>query len=82
MTNGERSIKELKEKWKQLEAIREEISDLESNLCGAEINHPRYFYSMIEHIDGDDVLLYCEDEEEEQYEESISLDELEDILKN
>jgi len=47
----------------KLNEISEELEELESDLCGAELEHPGYFHVVIDHIDGDSVFLYTEDEE-------------------
>ncbi|MBD8839396.1 hypothetical protein IFU39_16410 [Paenibacillus sp. CFBP 13594] len=66
----------LKELHKKRDDISEEIDDVVADLCGAEIKYGDHHYCMIDHIFEEEVNLYCESEDGEQYEESITLDEL------
>lgn len=59
---------------------RELAEDIESDMVGMQINHPDHDYCIVEFIDGDNVSLYCEDEEGNVEHIGIYLEDLEDYL--
>ncbi|MNH75631.1 hypothetical protein D3C73_278800 [compost metagenome] len=79
-TVGYSSATRLKDLYRKLDEINDEIDDTISDLCGAEIKYGEHFYSMIDYIDGNDVYLYCESDDGEQYDLTITLDELIECL--
>jgi len=79
-TFGQYAASKIIELRKQISQLDDELEEMESDLSGGEITHPKYFYAMIDFIDGDDVYLYTEDEEGESEDILITFDELVELL--
>lgn len=66
-----------------MDSLNEEIHEITSGLTGAEIQYKDYDYAIIEFIDGYDVLLHCENEDDEDADNiTISLDELLEVIRS
>ncbi|WP_339304417.1 hypothetical protein NST33_18130 [Paenibacillus sp. FSL L8-0435] len=75
-TVGHYLAMKLKELYSKQAEIDESIEEVVMDLCGAVINYKDYQYCMIDHIDGGEVDLYCENEDGERDSLIITLDEL------
>ncbi len=80
MTNGEFMVLELMKKTVQYDQLDNEIIELESDLCGMEIEYKDYEYAIVEHIDGDNAIIFCESDDN-SWNESITLGELLEIVR-
>jgi hypothetical protein len=79
MTNGERLINKLIAKRSQINELQQELEDLSFDLCGMEIEYEGN-YAVIDDVDDGQVSLYVEDDEENSYNQIISLYELLEII--
>ncbi|MFL1672621.1 hypothetical protein [Paenibacillus dendritiformis] len=83
MTNREHAVRELIKKHNQIETLENDILEIESGLAGAEIQYKDYDYTIIDHIDGHHVSLYCEYEDNiDSVEITITLDDLLEVISS
>jgi hypothetical protein len=80
MTNGEYLVNQLMKKREELIELEEEVSVLESDLGGIEIEYVGADYAVTDIVMGDIISIYCENGEE-SWDDEISLDELLEIIK-